>query len=1078
MQDVNAHPIFDCGPLKTACFCTYSDKNYELQCPSAEDHNILVKYGPNDFLDIDCLDNPSRNLFSLPDLTAQGIRKMAFRNCTLPPEGLDTLTSKFNLISLDQLRIVITNFENITLSSAYLGEIRTSLKQLSLEGNGLAEIPHDTFEGMANLLVLDLNSNQLTELGPRYFRHLPNLQELDLSRNMLETIAEDAFEGLTQLKRLHLWSNLLKTLPSQVFTTTTSLQSLELSINYLSYLPDGVFHSLKSLTEINLRVNNLTNISSNLFEMNENVQTIRLDSNPNLGVLPKGLFSNLSVLAEVRVFDCGLRELPGDLFRGSNNLTKLMLRDNHLTNLPDDLFYGLENLEELQLENNQIDGTSAKLFEPLHALKLLDLTNNSLKKLQLDHFKSLGILEELFIKENNISEIVGRSFSGLKNLRVLDLSHNDLTLLQDEGPSNFFTGDYGMLFESLFQLEELDLSYNRITMLQMEWLMNKSRFNRISLQHNKIDKLEYESLQTTSNEKEVHVHLDHNRITAVDFHGAWLLASTNPNSTVFIVHLAGNPWGCDCKLYDLLRYFKLELQPEVRARVELRTNEGELMMCKTPRAFRNRLITELPMTALTCPLFPPKDITACPDNCTCHYRPYGHAVIIDCARRNLTTLPTLLLPSNVDYKDQDDDQDEEEEFGALRVNGLRWNGNGSTAGGSLEVWAQENRIEKVVDTAGYERVAVLDVSGNRVRVIEWVPPKLKMLKLANNNLQELSDDILGALNETTNITFDNNPWKCNCEALTLSTFLRDHFIDKDIRCDRTGLLLRKLTQSELCRSNTITILMIVLSVLLPLLICAFLAAIYYRYQRPIKVWMFAHSWTQWLVTQEDLDEDKQYDAFMCYAHEDEDYIERILKELEGGDQPYKVCIHRRDWLPGAMIADQINDSIRQSRRTIVVLSPAFIRSEWARMEFRTAHASDLREGRARLILILLGQLDPKVLEEDADLRAYCSTKTYLKHDDPLFWKKLRYAMPHRGHTRYLAPISSPSKGKVSRLGQIIVNIDRQDLCATPTTPNPGTTPPATHVLDTEEKLLRRLDPMDFLVKGGKGDYQLQTTATA
>ena len=38
---------------------------------------------------------------------------------------------------------------------------------------------------------------------------------------------------------------------------------------------------------------------------------------------------------------------------------------------------------------------------------------------------------------------------------------------------------------------------------------------------------------------------------------------------------------------------------------------------------------------------------------------------------------------------------------------------------------------------------------------------------------------------------------------------------------------------------------------------------------------------------------------------------------------HRVCIHGRDWVPGAMIPDQILSSIEKSRRTIFVLSKEY-----------------------------------------------------------------------------------------------------------------------------------------------------------
>lgn len=210
-----------------------------------------------------------------------------------------------------------------------------------------------------------------------------------------------------------------------------------------------------------------------------------------------------------------------------------------------------------------------------------------------------------------------------------------------------------------------------------------------------------------------------------------------------------------------------------------------------------------------------------------------------------------------------------------------------------------------------------------------------------------------------------------------------------------GSSLLDLTEDSVCNllNETLLSLTIVFSLIGILTIVFAILLIYF--QDYVKIWLYNHKLMLFLSREADLDRDKIYDAFVSYSHKDEEFVvKNLVPELENGPEKYKLCLHERDWIIGEYIPKQISDSVQNSRRTIIVLSKNFLESDWATMEFKTAHLKSIREEKNRIIIILYEDIDVNDIC-DEELKVYLSTKTYIKWGDPWFWKKMRQCMPSR-----------------------------------------------------------------------------------
>jgi tetratricopeptide (TPR) repeat protein len=94
-----------------------------------------------------------------------------------------------------------------------------------------------------------------------------------------------------------------------------------------------------------------------------------------------------------------------------------------------------------------------------------------------------------------------------------------------------------------------------------------------------------------------------------------------------------------------------------------------------------------------------------------------------------------------------------------------------------------------------------------------------------------------------------------------------------------------------------------------------------------------------------------YDAFISYAPADHAWVwDELLPRLERAGRC--VLIDERDFIPGAPIPDEKERAVRQSRKTVMVLSPAYLESEWAEFDTLLAQTLDPAARKRQLIPVI------------------------------------------------------------------------------------------------------------------------------
>ena len=101
----------------------------------------------------------------------------------------------------------------------------------------------------------------------------------------------------------------------------------------------------------------------------------------------------------------------------------------------------------------------------------------------------------------------------------------------------------------------------------------------------------------------------------------------------------------------------------------------------------------------------------------------------------------------------------------------------------------------------------------------------------------------------------------------------------------------------------------------------------------------------------------RYDVFISYSHQDADWVwQQLLPRLERAG--LRVCIDTRDFEIGTPSLVNMERAVDNSRHVLLVLTPAWVESEWTDFESLLGGTGDPAGRRRKLFPIMLKECKP------------------------------------------------------------------------------------------------------------------------
>ena len=294
------------------------------------------------------------------------------------------------------------------------------------------------------------------------------------------------------------------------------------------------------------------------------------------------------------------------------------------------------------------------------------------------------------------------------------------------------------------------------------------------------------------------------------------------------------------------------------------------------------------------------------------------------------------------------------------------------------------------------QINVLHVAGNNIRTIDGFNElqNLSILNVADNAISNIGNTdfetlrLLSANRPKLTLFLSRNPMttvSICCEIYQFIIWSKQSEAQigdlQNYTClsNSRFVLFIELSESMLKQQCQISYIdksfILVSSTLALIFLVVIVGSFSYRYRWKIR-WLALTS-MRILHRNREVDDQTLYvfDAFISFHVDDIKWVkENLIVELEE-KRGLRLCIHHRDFPPSRSIEENIVDAIEASRKTILVLSSNFVKSNWCHFEVQMARNKLIEKGYDVIVPILLGDFDLNM--SSRTLRNILTSNTYL-----------------------------------------------------------------------------------------------------